>query len=235
MLTGTLVNSAAIIAGGLIGLAVRRAGKDMAAAEPIVDGVMKALGLSVVVLGGKMIAVEHEYLSVVVCLCAGTFIGELLKIESQIERFGAFLRRLVKSKSTTFVEGFVSASVLFCIGAAAIVGALRDGLSSDPSLLYVKSLLDGICSLIFASTLGVGVLFAAIPIFIYQGGISLFASQLTFLTDNPQYLNGISQVGGIIVMGIGVNLMKVAKLRIGNTLPSLFIIPIYDAIVINFF
>ncbi|MDR2105350.1 MAG: DUF554 domain-containing protein, partial [Deferribacteraceae bacterium] len=146
MLTGTLVNSAAIIAGGLIGLAVRRAGKDMAAAEPIVDGVMKALGLSVVVLGGKMLANDHEFFSVVVCLCAGTFIGELLKIEAQIERFGAFLRRLVKSKSTTFVEGFVSASVLFCVGAAAIVGALRDGLSGDPSLLYIKSVLDGICS-----------------------------------------------------------------------------------------
>jgi uncharacterized membrane protein YqgA involved in biofilm formation len=178
------------------------------------------------------VAVEHEYLSVVVSLCAGTFIGELLKIEYRIERFGVFLRKLVKSGSTTFVEGFVSASVLFCVGAAAIVGALRDGLSGDPSLLYIKSLLDGICSLIFASTLGVGVLFAAIPIFIYQGGISLFASQLTFLTDNPQFLNGISQVGGIIVMGIGINLLKIAKLRIGNTLPSLFIIPIYDAIIL---
>jgi uncharacterized membrane protein YqgA involved in biofilm formation len=232
MILGTVVNSAAIVAGGLAGLAIARAGKNMAAAEPIVDAVMKVLGLSVVVLGGKMVAVEHEYLSVVVSLCAGTFIGELLKIEYRIERFGVFLRKLVKSGSATFVEGFVSASVLFCVGAAAIVGALRDGLSGDPSLLYIKSLLDGICSLIFASTLGVGVLFAAIPIFIYQGGISLFASQLSFLTDNPQFLNGISQVGGIIVMGIGINLLKIAKLRIGNTLPSLFIIPIYDAIMI---
>ncbi|MDR2400055.1 MAG: DUF554 domain-containing protein, partial [Deferribacteraceae bacterium] len=121
------------------------------------------------------------------------------------------------------------------VGAAAIVGALRDGLSGDPSLLYIKSLLDGICSVIFASTLGAGVIFAAIPILVYQGGIAIFASQLAFLTDNPQYLNGISQTGGIIVMGIGVNILKVAKLRIGNTLPSLFIIPAYDAIIINFF
>jgi uncharacterized membrane protein YqgA involved in biofilm formation len=232
MILGTVVNSAAIVVGGLVGLAIARAGKNMEAAEPVVDAVMKVLGLSVVVLGGKMVAVEHEYLSVVVSLCAGTFIGELLKIESRIERFGVFLRKLVKSGSATFVEGFVNASVLFCVGAAAIVGALRDGLSGDPSLLYIKSLLDGICSIIFASTLGVGVLFAAIPIFIYQGAISVFASQLTFLTDNPQFLNGISQVGGIIVMGIGVNLLKIAKLRIGNTLPSLFIIPIYDAIMI---
>ena len=236
MITGTAVNAAAIVVGGAVGLLIARAAKNRAAKgeRVISDSVMKVLGLAVVVLGVHMTLEEHDYFPVVVCLALGTLMGELLKIEARVETFGTWLKKVTKSNSDTFVSSFVFTSVLFCVGATAILGALKDGLADDPSLLYIKSLLDGTTSIIFAGTMGVGVLFSAIPVFIYQGLIALGASQLSFLMENAIYINGISVTGGVMVVGIGLNIMAVTKLRIGNMLPAILLMPLYDALYLSF-
>lgn len=231
MIIGTVVNSAAIVMGGTLGILVARVGAGTERRANTIDAVIKMMGLAIVVLGLQMSLLEkHAYLPVVICLVAGTLIGELVGIEKAIERFGIFLKKLTKSRSDTFVSGFVSASVLFCVGATAILGSLREGLMNDPQLLYIKSLMDGIMAVIFAGSMGVGVLFSAIPIFIYQGILTLGASQLGFIQENPVIISGISVTGGIIVAGIGLNLLGVTKLRISNTLPAIFLTPIYDAV-----
>jgi uncharacterized membrane protein YqgA involved in biofilm formation len=232
MIIGTVVNSAAIIIGGLTGMMLMAKVGASVENSAAVDGVTKILGLSVVVLGMKMATAEHGFLSVAVALCLGTLLGELVKLENHVKKFGLFLKGFIKTGSTTFVDGFVTASVLYCVGATAILGALRDGLMNDPSLLFVKSLLDGVMSVILASMLGVGVLFSALPVFIYQGVISFAASGLSFMMENSVYVNGISAVGGIMVLGIGMNIVGFTKLRIANTLPSLALIPLLDALVI---
>jgi uncharacterized membrane protein YqgA involved in biofilm formation len=232
MIIGTVVNSAAIIVGGLTGmLLITKIGSSVEKSAAA-DGVTKILGLSVVVLGIKMAAVEHGFLSVALALCLGTLLGEFVKLEEYIAKFGLLLKKFIKSGSKTFVDGFVTASTLYCVGATAILGALRDGLMNDPSLLFVKSLLDGVMSVILAGMFGVGVLFSALPVFLYQGVISFAASGLSFLMENFVYVNGISAVGGIMVLGIGMNITGVTKLRIANTLPSLALIPLIDAVLI---
>ena len=231
MIIGTVANAAAIVAGGLIGVTLAKLSKDKSGSgSGVSDSVLKVIGLAVLIMGVHMTLKEHDYFPVVVCLALGTFLGEMLRIESRIEQFGGWLQKITKSKSDTFVSGFVFASVLFGVGAMAIIGALNDGLLDDPALLFTKSLLDGITSIILAVTMGIGVAFSAIPIFILQGGISLGASQLTFLLENPVYINGISVTGGVMIVAIGLNLLGVAKLRIGNMLPAIVLIPVYDAI-----
>lgn len=234
MIMGTVVNSVSIVAGGALGLIIAKVGFKDAENSTIADGIAKVLGLAVVMLGVKMALEEHEYLSVVVCLALGTLIGELMRLEERMNKAGEWLKKISGSSSDTFVTGFVTASILFCVGATAIVGALKDGLSNDPSLLYVKSLLDGVMSVIFASTLGIGVLFSALAVFIYQGAISLASSQLSVLMENPIYINGISVAGGVLIIGIGLNLMQLTKLRILNMLPAIFLVPLYDVIYVNF-
>ncbi len=231
MIIGTVVNSTAIVMGGTLGILIARVGAGTERRANTIDAVIKMMGLAIVVLGLQMSLLEkHAYLPVVICLVVGTLIGELVGIEKAIERFGIFLKKLTRSSSDTFVSGFVSASVLFCVGATAILGSLREGLMNDPQLLYIKSLMDGIMAVIFAGSMGVGVLFSAIPIFIYQGILTLGASQLGFIQENPVIISGISVTGGIIVAGIGLNLLGVTKLRISNTLPAIFLTPIYDAV-----
>lgn len=235
MILGTAVNASAIVAGGAIGLLIAKAGKKKQTNGNMAESVQKILGLATAVLGIQMVFEPHSFLPVLICLSIGTCIGEYIDIEEKVDRFGSFLKKITKSKEDNFVNGFVSASILYCVGATAILGALRDGFLNDPSLLYVKSLLDGVFSIIFAGTLGVGVLFSAIPILIYQGAISLGARQLSFILNNDIYINGISVTGGILVIGVGLNIAGITKLRIGNMLPSLLLIPIYDYIAINMF
>jgi uncharacterized membrane protein YqgA involved in biofilm formation len=237
MLEGTIVNGITIVAGSAIGLALGKLGRKKAANSDTVSStatqqLMKALGLAVAVMGIHMTLKEHDYFPVVVCFALGTLIGELCQIEARIERIGSWLKRVTHSSSGTFVDGFVFASVLFCVGAMAILGSLENGLSGDPSLLYTKSLLDGIAAMLLTSTLGVGVAFAAIPVLIYQGGLSLGAAQLSFLLENPTYINGLSVVGGLMIVAIGLNLLGLAKLRVANMLPAVFLIPLYDVIML---
>jgi len=214
-LTGTIVNTGAVIAGSLVGLAAGRR-----IPERIKTILMQTLGLSTLLIGLQMALSAKEVIPIVGSLLLGALTGEILRIEDGLENIGHWLKKRARSDSSTFVEGFVTASLLYCTGAMVIVGAIQDGTTGDATTLYIKSMLDGVASIAFASTLGIGVLFSAVSVFLVQGFITLLASKLTFLQE-PAILNAITSTGGLLIVAIAINLLNVAKIRIGNLLPAL--------------
>ncbi len=217
------MNAGAIFAGSLVGLA---AGKHLP--ERLKTTVMQALGLAVILIGLQMALSGKEPLTAIGCLLLGALTGELLRIEQGVERIGEWLKSRTGSNSSTFVQGFVSASLLYLTGAMMIVGAIQDGTVGDTSTLYIKSLLDGVASIALSSTLGAGVSFSALSVLVIQGGVTLLASHLHFLHE-PAVLNAVTVTGGLIILGIGINLMNMARIRIGNFLPALIYAIIWAA------
>jgi uncharacterized membrane protein YqgA involved in biofilm formation len=214
---GTIVNTVAVIAGSLLGLLFKGS-----IPEKYSKTIMHAIGLAVILIGLKTALGAGDILLIIISLAMGSVVGELLCIEDRLQRLGKSLGRLVSGNSDGIAKGFVTASLVYCVGAMAIVGSLESGLSGNHQTLFAKSLLDGIGSILFASTLGVGVLFSAVSVFIYQGAITLAASILKqFLI--PGVVVQMSAVGGLLIMGIGINLLEIKKLQIGNMLPAIFI------------
>jgi uncharacterized membrane protein YqgA involved in biofilm formation len=214
-LTGTLVNTGAVVVGSLLGVVI---GKRLP--DRIKTIVMQALGLSVILIGLQMALSGTRPLLVIGSLLLGAITGELLDIEGRIAAMGEWLKRRFRSESPTFVQGFVTASVLYCTGAMVIVGAIRDGTVGDPSILYIKSLLDGVASIAFASSLGVGVAFSALSVFAIQGAITLLASKLAFL-QGPGVIEAVTATGGLLILGIGINILEIKQIRVGNLVPAL--------------
>lgn len=184
--------------------------------------VMHALGLATLLIGFKMAFKTENILLVIGSLAIGGIIGEILKLEELLERFGDFIKRKVKSESGTFVLGFVTSSLVFCLGPMTIVGSIQDGVSGDASVLYAKSLLDGFASIVFASSLGVGVLFSSLTVLLFQGSLTLLGSHLSFLLK-PEVLNELTATGGLIIVGIGIYLLGIKKIKVGNFLPALVV------------
>jgi uncharacterized membrane protein YqgA involved in biofilm formation len=182
--------------------------------------VMQALGLSVVLIGLQMALSGTRPLLVIGSLLLGAVTGELMDVEGRIAAVGEWLKRRFQSESSTFVQGFVTASVLYCTGAMVIVGSIRDGTVGDPSILYVKSLLDGVASIAFASSLGSGVAFSALSVFLVQGSITLLASKLAFL-QGPGVIEAVTATGGLLILGIGINILEIKQIRVGNLVPAL--------------
>ncbi len=213
---GTIVNSGAIIAGSMIGIAGRQhmSGRMRAI-------IMNALGLSIIVIGLHMALAGENHIATIGCVLLGAITGELLKIEAWIESLGELLKRRFRSDSSTFVEGFVSASVLYLTGVLVIIGPIQDGTMGDASTLYIKSLLDGFASMALASTLGIGVAFSALPVFIIQGAITLLAASLLFIQE-PHVLNAVTATGGVLILGIGINILEIKKIPVGNFIPAIF-------------
>jgi len=214
-LTGTIANTGAILAGSLIGISV---GKHLP--ERMKTIVMQALGLSVVLIGLKMALSGGEPIIAIGCVLLGAITGELIRIEQGIECLGEWIKTRARSNSSTFVKGFVSASILYLTGAMMIVGSIQDGTSGDANTLYIKSLLDGVASIALSSTLGIGVAFSAISVLLVQGSITLLASKLLFM-QNPAVLDAVTASGGLLIVGIGTNLLEVTRIRIGNMLPAI--------------
>ncbi len=215
---GTLVNTGTILAGSLVGLA---AGKHMP--FRVKDILMQALGLVTITFGFRMILLDGRNASVI--LAAGTVIaggltGELIGIEQGMERFAEWLKKVLRSGSPTFVEGFVAASVMYLVGPMMILGCLEDGLAGNHQTLYLKALLDGVASVALASSLGPGVALSAISVLLVQGGITLGASFLVFARD-PAVLASVSATGGMLIMGIGITLLGLKPIRTGNLVPAL--------------
>ena len=215
ILTGTLVNTGAVVAGSLLGVMI---GKRLP--DRVKTIVMQALGLSVILIGLQMALSGTRPLLVIGSLLLGAVTGELLDVEGRIAAVGEWLKRRFRSESSTFVQGFVTASVLYCTGAMVIVGSIRDGTVGDPSILYIKSLLDGVASIAFASSLGVGVAFSALSVFAIQGAITLLASKLAFL-QGPGVIEAVTATGGLLILGIGINILEIKQIRVGNLVPSL--------------
>ncbi len=212
---GTLVNTGAVLFGSAIGIA---AGSRLP--ERVKSILMQALALSVVAIGLRMaLGAQHNFLAVG-CLLLGGVSGELLRIEQRLEGLAETLRLKLHSESGRFVEGFVTSTLLYLVGAMAIVGSIQDGTSGDSSLLLIKALLDGVASIALASSLGFGVMCSALSVLLVQGGITLLAAHLVFLSE-PAVLDAISATGGLLTLGIGINLMDIKQIHVSNLLPAL--------------
>lgn len=231
---GTIVNGAAIVLGSLIGLLIRRG-----VPERMESACMKMLGLSVFIIGMNgvivsMISVGEDgalhdsgSLLLIASLVIGTVVGEALRLEERLNQGGKKIEQRFGKEG--FAKGFINGALIYCVGAMAIVGALNDGLYGDSSTLFVKAMLDGICSVILASTLGYGVLFSAIPVMIYQGSITLFAGALSpFMSGELR--GDICMVGYAIVTCIGVNFLEFTNIKTANLLPALVVPILYRTV-----
>lgn len=212
---GTIANAAAIVAGSLAGLVMH--GRFP---ENVKKIVFQALGLSVLIIGLQMALKMDRPLVVVFSMVLGGMAGELLRIEDRLEGMGERFKRVARSRNALFTDGFVSASLIYCVGSMAILGSIDDGLRNDPTILLTKATLDGFASIPLASTYGVGVMFSAVPVFLYQGAITLGAGSVReFVT--PQLLTQLTATGGLLILSIGVNLLGFARIKVGNFLPAL--------------
>ena len=231
---GTLVNTLAVLLGGGLGLLLKHGIK-----ERFKEILMQALGVSNMFIGISgalrgILVVNDDLLDsrntllMILCLVLGAVLGELLNIDRWMQGLGEILRRKVRARDedSYFVEGFVTTTIIICTGAMAIVGSFQDALMGDPSMLYAKSALDGVIAAVLASSLGVGVLFAAIPLLVYQGSLTLLASWIKPILSELMLFN-ISFVGSILVFLIGVNMLFDKRIRIANFLPSIILAALF--------
>lgn len=223
---GTIVNSAAVFTGSILGVIIKKFfGKGLP--EDYSDIIMQGIGLCVVIIGLSSALKTNNMLLVIISLVIGSILGTLAGIEKKLDSIGNIVqKRLGNSSGSTFSLGFVNASLIFCVGAMAVVGSLDAGLKHNYDILYAKSLLDGITSTVLAATLGIGVAFSAVAVFVYQGTITLLSGTLQpYLTETV--VNEMSAVGGILIMGIGISMLDIKKFNIGNMLPSIFVPLLY--------
>jgi uncharacterized membrane protein YqgA involved in biofilm formation len=215
---GTFTNMAAILLGGAVGLLLK--GR---LATRFTDTLLKVMGLCVIVigLGG---AIKGDIMLLVVSLALGTVVGEGLNIDGALNRFGLWIQEKMSKPGgspSQIAEGFVTATLLFCVGAMAIVGSIDSGLRGDHSIIFTKSVIDGVSAMVFASALGPGVLLSCVPVFLYQGSIVVFAASLqSFLS--PELVTQISAAGSVMILGIGLNMILDSKIKVANMLPAFF-------------
>lgn len=216
ILQGTLVNIAAIAAGCLVG---RWAGQLLS--DRVRNTMMAGLGLAVLLIGLQLALQSQQLMIVIGSVIFGGLAGELLNIEGRLEAFGRTLQRRFAGAGK-ITEGFVTASLLYCVGAMAIMGALQDGLGGEPTILYAKAALDGVASIALTSTLGIGVIFSIIPLALYQGTITLGAGLAKTLLTDP-VITEMNAVGGLLIIAISFDLMGIRRLPVGNLLPGVFV------------
>ena len=225
-MTGTFINIVAILLGSSLGILF---GSRLPAR--LKNTVTAGLGLFTLSIGISMFLKSEESLIVLGGLLIGAVLGEWWKIEEGLENLGVWLESRFgggnnAEESSRFIRGFMTASLLFCIGPLAILGSIQDGLVGDYELLVVKSVLDAFASLAFASTLGLGVAFSALAVFVYQGSITLLAAQLNSIVTEPMMVE-MTAVGGVILIGLAISsLLEIKKIRIGSFLPALAIAPL---------
>ncbi len=216
ILQGTLINVVAVAAGCLVG---RWAGRFLSARMR--ETLMIGLGLAVLLIGLQLALQSRQIMIVIGSLIFGGMIGEGLGLENRLEQFGQRLQQRFSGMGR-IAEGFVTASLLYCVGAMAIMGALQDGLGGPPTILYAKAALDGVASVALTSTLGIGVLFSILPLLVYQGGITLAAGLAETVLTEP-VITEMNAVGGLLIVAISLDLMGVRRLPVGNMLPAVFV------------
>ena len=246
-MTGTIINMITVFIGGSLGMLF-----GARLPERVRQTVVAGLGLFTLVIGVQMAFKMVQPLAVLGALLVGGILGEFWQIEERLGRLGSWLEQRFVSdtrpetiidpgsdepftapvpvENSRFIKGFLTASLLFCVGPMTILGAIQDGLSGDYNLLAVKAIMDGFAALAFASTLGIGVLFSITVIFMYQGGISLLAAQAQALIS-PTMMNEMTATGGILLIGLAISsLLEIKKIRVGNFLPALLFAPLIIAI-----
>jgi uncharacterized membrane protein YqgA involved in biofilm formation len=231
---GTIVNVIAIIAGGACGIILKKG-----IPEGFKTTIMQAIGLAVMIVGisgalqgiysvtaeGKL---DRNYITgMILSLVIGSILGEILKIEENLDKLGAWFQNRFAKNETNFAKGFVTASLVYCVGAMAIVGALEDGLYGKVDILFAKAMLDGISAIVFSATLGVGVIFSSLPVLAYQGLITILAGALKPLLSDV-VVSQMSLTGSVLILAIGFNMLEIKKFKVGNMLPSIFMPLIYS-------
>jgi len=233
---GTIVNVVAIVLGGTAGTLLKTG-----LPKRYKEIIMQAIGLSVIILGisgtlqGTYKVIEGGKLdrlyimTMIFSLVIGGLIGEFFNIEDKLDKLGMWFQKRLAGGGGNFAEGFVTASLVYCIGAMGILGSLQDGLTGNTNTLFAKAILDGVSAIVFAASMGIGVAFAALPVLIYQGGITLLAESIKFLLVDS-VITQMSLVGSILILSIGFNILEIKKIKVGNLLPSIFVPLIYYAI-----
>ena len=221
---GTIFNCIAVVIGSLIGLIAGRF-----IPEKTNDTIFNCLGLFTIYVGINMTLKTEHSIAVLLSLVLGTVTGEILGIETKLNSLGDTLKAKLQTSNAKFTEGFVSATLLFCVGSMAIIGAIEDGLRHNPEILMTKGIMDCIAGSMFAGAYGVGVMFSVVPLFIYQGAITLGASWAESVITESMYAN-ISGLGGLMIMGIGLNMMKITRLKLGDMLPGLVYVVFFTMI-----
>lgn len=212
---GTLTNVAAIIAGSVAGAILKKG-----ISEQVKATVMQGIGLAVLLVGTQMALKTNNVLIVIISLVLGGLIGEFAGIEKQMARAGMWLEKRFGGGESNLARAFVTASLVYCVGAMAILGSIEDGLTGNPTTLYAKSLLDGISAIFFTSTMGIGVVFSAVPVLLYQGSITLLAGTLKDVFS-PAVVAEIMGTGGLLIVGIAINILGIKEIKVGNLLPSI--------------
>ena len=219
---GSIVNALAVVVGSLIGL-----GFGVLLSERIKTIIFQVIGLFTLILGAKMALETNQFLVLLISLVVGAIIGETIHIEKGLDRISDSLKRKFKSKNELFSEGLITAFLLYCIGSMTFVGAIEEGINGDRTLLYTKSLMDGITSILLASSLGSGVLISSIPLLIFQSVLTWGAFYFEAYLP-AEIITELSAVGGVLIVAISLNILNIQKIKVSNLLPSLFVvIPIY--------
>jgi len=217
---GTIVNAIAIVLGGLVGLLFGQAFP-----EKMKKTVIQGIGLAILLIGVSMALETKNPLVIILSLVLGGIIGEWIDIELRLQHVGQWLeRKFAKNgQGGQFAKGFVTTSLIYCVGAMAIMGSLESGLNGKHDILFAKSMLDGITAVIFASSMGIGVLVSAIPVFLYQGTITMAAGLLQGVLS-PPVIAEMSATGGLLILGIGFNILELKEIKVGNLLPAIFVV-----------
>jgi len=214
---GTLINTVAVIAGSLVGLALHSR-----LPERLSRMAFQAIGVFTLFLGCSMALKTQKVLILIFSIVFGSIVGELIDIERYLSGFAEWLKRRLKIGTGRFTEGMVTAFLIFCMGSMTVLGAIEEGLGRAPNIYLAKSILDGFASIALAAGLGIGVMFSSLPLFIYQTSLTLLARGLnTFLTE--AMTRELTAVGGLILIGLGINLLEIKRLKVLNMLPALIV------------
>lgn len=236
VLLGAFMNAVLIIAGALIGRIFKNIPESMKTT------VLSIIGLAVALLGIKMGFESDNFIILVVSLVVGTVIGEWIDLDKQMNRLGQWVESLFSKNRNgdnqiSIAEGFVTASLIFVVGSMAVIGALDSGLRNDHNVLITKGIIDGFTSIILASTLGIGVLLSAVPVFVYQGVIALFAGVISaYIPDAAlqMFITEMTAVGGVMILAIGLNIAGLTKIKAANLLPGIIVVGIMVGIIYPF-
>ena len=218
---GTFVNVIAVLVGSSLGLLLNKS-----LPERFIKIFFQVMGVFTIFLGISMALKSTHVLHMVMALIAGSLIGEALNLQSGMERFGDWLKKKIKFKSDKFTDGLLTAFLLYCVGSMTIIGAFEEGMGGSPKLLLIKSLMDGVSSIALASGLGIGVMFSVVPLIIFQGGLTLLA--MFFGDFFPEIMiTELTAVGGILLMGLGIDILEIKKIKVMNMLPALVMILLF--------
>jgi len=214
---GTIINVVSIVVGSIVGLVVHSR-----LPSRITTIGFQSIGLFTLLVGFMMAAKSGNFLVMALSIVSGSMLGEVINIDRMTNRFGDWVKVKVGSKASKFSEGFITASLLFCIGSMAILGSIQEGLGGAPDILLAKSVLDGFSSLALSTTLGLGVVFSAIPVLLYQGFLTIMAGSVkTFIPG--EMMNEITAVGGLLLIGLGIDILGIKEVKVSNMLPSLIV------------